>query len=232
MRHVLLSLKKTSKHLLSLYIFVFAALLSISSHGATKKIGIIVFDGVLTSDVTAPIEVFGAASKQAWFSDYEVTVISSSTNKSVTSEEGLKIQADKTIYDDIDLDVLLVGSAYDMDPLLGNKDLIAYVKKAEDNTSWLASNCSGSSILAQAGVLDGKRATTWAGGEADFAKAFPKVKVQHDQNVVVDDGVISSNGGPVSYEAAFTLLSKLSSEKYSQEISEYLQFSRLERSFK
>ena len=80
---------------------------------ASSKIGILVFDGFLTSDVTAPIEVFGAATKKSWFSSYEVVVISATKNKTVESEEGLKVIADKTIYDNLELDVLLVPSAYD-----------------------------------------------------------------------------------------------------------------------
>jgi len=200
-----------------------------SAGGAT--IGILVFDGVLTSDVTAPIEVFGAASKKAWFSNYEVVVISATRNKSVTSEEGLRMVADKTIYDDVDLNVLIVPSAYEMKPFINNKDLINYIKKQHKQASWMASNCSGAFLLAEAGVLNGKKATTWAGGEGQLAKAFPAIKVQYDQNVVVDSGVITSNGGPVSYQSAFALLSKLSSEKYANEISESIQFNRLKSAF-
>ena len=96
----------------------------------------------------------------------------------------------------------------------------------------MASNCSGAFLLGEAGVLDGKNATTWAGGEKGLAKAYPKIKVQYDKNVVIDSKVITSNGGPVSYQAAFQLLTKLSSEKFSKEISEAIQFNRLERAFK
>ena len=198
---------------------------------ATSKIGVLVFDGFLTSDVTAPIEVFGAATKKAWFSSYEVVVISATKNKEILSEEGLKITADKTIYDDIELDVFIVPSAYGMKKYLKNKDLIEYIQEQNQSTSWMASNCSGAFLLGEAGVLDGKMATTWAGGEKDLLKAYPKIKVQFDKNVVVDDGVITSNGGPVSYQAAFELLAKLSSEKFAEEISESIQFNRLERAF-
>jgi len=198
----------------------------------TSKIGILVFDGFLTSDVTAPIEVFGAATKKSWFSSYEVVVISATKNKIVLSEEGLRIIADKTIYDDIRLDVLLVPSAYEMGEFLTNKDLINYIKKQAESASWLASNCSGAFLLGEAGVLDGKKATTWAGGEKGLLKSYPKIKVQFDKNVVIDKRVITSNGGPVSYQAAFVLLSKLSSEKFAKEISESIQFNRLERAFK
>jgi len=197
----------------------------------SAKIGIVVFNGVLTSDVTAPIEVFGAASKKAWFSSYQVVVISATQDKSVTTEEGLTMVADSTIYDELELDVLLVASAYDMDPWLNNRDLIDFIERQGRQTKWLASNCSGAFLLGKAGLLDGKRATTWAGGERGLAKAFPAVHVQHNTNVVIDEGVITSNGGPVSYQAALELLARLSSEKNAQQIAEAIQFTRLKNAF-
>ncbi len=201
------------------------------ANAAQSKIGILVFDGFLTSDVTAPIEVFGAATKKSWFSSYEVVVISATKNKTVISEEGLTVVADKTIYDNLVLDVLLVPSAYDMDDFIKDKNLIGFIKKQGELTSWMASNCSGAFLLGEAGILDGKKATTWAGGEKGLAKSYPKIDVQFDQNVVMDNKVITSNGGPVSYQAAFTLLRLLSSEKFADEISQSIQFDRLERAF-
>jgi len=217
------------------YYAVIIALLTLMSgniQAETSKIGILVFDGFLTSDVTAPIEVFGAASKKAWFSAYEVVVISATQSKYVKSEEGLKIVADNTIYDDLKLDVLIVPSAYEMDGFLKNKDLIGFIKKQKQSTSWMASNCSGAFLLGEAGVLDGKKATTWAGGEKGLASAYPKIKVQYDQNTVIDTQVITSNGGPISYQAAFELLTQLSSKKFSDEIAGAIQFDRLESAFK
>jgi len=207
------------------------AIIASSTFAADKRIGIVVFDGVLTSDVTAPIEVFGAASKKAWFSDYAVTVLSATQQKTITTEEGLTIVANATIYDQQEFDVVIVASAYDMDPVLDNDDLTHFIKTQAKEASWMASNCSGAFLLGQAGVLNGKRATTWAGGEKGLARAFPKAQVVFDQNVVVDQGLITSNGGPVSYQAAFTLLAKLSSEDFSNEISEAIQFNRLRSAF-
>jgi transcriptional regulator GlxA family with amidase domain len=91
------------------------------------KIGIIVFDGFLTSDVTASVEVFGAATKKSWFSSYQVIPISATRKTLVVSEEGLRIVADKSIYDKMKVDVLLVPSSYEMDPLIRNKDLIDFI---------------------------------------------------------------------------------------------------------
>jgi transcriptional regulator GlxA family with amidase domain len=220
------------KQFIVLIVLTIAFLTTNLANAAASKIGILVFDDFLTSDVTAPIEVFGAATKKAWFSSYQVVIISATKNKTVVSEEGLKIIADKTIYDELTLDVLIVPSAYEMDKYLNNKELIQYINKQSQSASWMASNCSGAFLLGKAGVLDGKKATTWAGGEQGLLKAYPKIKVQTDRNVVIDNKVITSNGGPVSYQAAFELLAKLSSKKFAKEISEAIQFDRLESAFK
>jgi len=211
---------------------VFAGGLAMPARAATSTIGILVYDGFLTSDVTAPVEVFGAASKKAWFSSYKVVTVSTTKQRVVHSEEGLTILADKTIHDPLSLDVLIVPSAYKMDGVLKNTDVINFIKQQGRSASWMASNCSGARLLSEAGILDGKHATTWAGGEKALAEAYPKIKVEVNKNVVVDDKVITSNGGSVSYQAALELLARLSSEKYAQEISRTIQFDRLRDAFK
>ena len=185
-----------------------------------KKIGILVFDGVLTSDITAPLEVFGVASRKTWFSDYTPVVISVEDKSSITTEEGLKLVTDSWIGANPDIDVLIVPSSYDMDPLIDNPHLINYISRTAKSAEWVASNCSGAFLLGEAGILDGKKATTWAGGESDFQGAYPAIDVQFDSNVVVDGRVITSNGSLVSYQAALLLLSKMTSEAKANEVAE------------
>lgn len=199
------------------------------SHAATSRIGVVVFDGFLTSDVTAAVEVFGAASKKAWFSSYEVVLVSSNGKYQIRSEEGLTVVADELIESANMFDALIIPSAYDMSLHLANVGLIKFIQKHHLAGAWMASNCSGAMLLGEAGVLDNKAATTWAGGEAKLAQRYTKANVVFDQNVVVDDKLITSNGGPVSYEGALALLTQLSSEDYSVEISDSIQFSRIKK---
>lgn len=196
------------------------------SHAGTK-IGVIVYDDVLTSDVTAPLEVFGVATKESWFTSYEVVTIAVSDRKSVTTEEGLNITADTLLADNPKVDILILPSAYDMDPVLNNQELIAYIQDTAENAEWMASNCSGSQLLAEARLLDGRKATTWAGGEDAFASKYPDVDVQYDVNYVIDGPFLTSNGGIVSYEAALALLAQLSSERKAQSVARKLQLDRL-----
>ena len=99
-----------------------------NNKAAQKTIGIIVFDGFLTGDVTAPIEVLGAAVNQPEFKNYKIKLISAHKKLKIKSEEGLPLLADKTIYDAEKYDVLIVPSAYEMKPFLENKKLIEFIK--------------------------------------------------------------------------------------------------------
>ncbi len=214
------------KQVIKLMAALFIMLMANQVLAADKRIGILVYDGVLTSDVTAPMEVFGVATRKSWFTDYETVVISVENQPSITTEEGLIIAANSWIGEHQDLDVLVVPSSYDMKPLINNKKLIEFIRQAGAQTQWMASNCSGALLLAEAGILDGKKATTWAGGEKEFQDSYAKVDVQFDQNVVVDKNVITSNGSLVSYQAALTLLAKISSPSKSQEVADALQYAR------
>lgn len=196
-----------------------------SAH-ADKRIGILVYDGVLTSDVTAPLEVFGIASRKSWFTDYQVITIGLTPAKTITTEEGLVLGVDTWVGANPELDAIITTSAYDMDAPNASQALMTLIQKTAAKGGYLASNCSGAFLLAQAGVLDGKKATTWAGGEKDLQKQFPKVNVQVDTNVVVDGNIVTSNGSLVSYQAALTLLKLLSSESKAKEVADVLQYSR------
>lgn len=211
----------------AIFLLLSLSLFSAQSWSADPRIGILIFDGVLTSDVTAPAEVFGVASKKAWFKDYKVSFISVKNQAKVTTEEGLVLTPDFHIGIAPELDVLIVPSAYEMKPLLNNNQLKEFLIKQSEKVKWLSSNCSGAFLLANAGLLDGFRATTWAGGEKELQGDFDKVKVVHDQNVVVDGNRITSNGSVVSYQSAILILLQMSSEKNAQEVFESLQMERL-----
>ncbi len=208
-------------------VFVAGILFATPTFAGDKRIGILVFDKVLTSDVIAPAEVFGVATRKSWFSDYEVVFIGVERKPVITTEEGIRLPVDATIHDAPKLDALIVASAYDMDWLFENDDLTAFLRDQAKTAAWLGSNCSGAFLYAHAGLLDGFRATTWAGGEAQLEREFPKIDVVFDQNVVVDRNRISSNGGVPSYQAALVMLSMMAGTNKAETVFETIQLNRL-----
>ncbi|MFZ5616704.1 MAG: DJ-1/PfpI family protein [Pseudomonadota bacterium] len=203
------------------------AMTASAAEARPARVAVIVYDGVLTSDVTAPLEVFGAASKKSMLGDVSVTTISIDADRDVITEEGLKLQADQSLTDGGDFEAVIVPSSYSMGPIVRNETLRGFVTRHTRQGAWIASNCSGARVLAAAGLLNGRNATTWAGGEAAFQRDYPAVRVQVDRNVVVDGRFITSNGGVVSYEAALTLLAAMTSPATAAEIAQDLQAPRM-----
>ena len=191
-------------------------------------IGIIVFDGVLTSEVIGPAEVFAMAGQREWFQGAQVLLIGLEQKPTITTEEGIQLMVNATITDDLTLDVLIVPGGYEIDHLLENEQLNAFIHQQEERVQWLGSVCAGAFVLGQAGVLDGKQATTWFGGEASLQTQFPAIQVVHDKPVVVDNRRITANGGLVSYQAALILLGKLSSSQKAKEVYQSLSMERLD----
>lgn len=190
-------------------------------------IGIIVFDGVLTSEVIGPAEVFAVASQRDWFKGAQVVLIGVEPQPTICTEEGLRLTVDATIADDLALDVLLVPGGQDVSHLLQHEKLNAFIQNQADSAQWLGSLCAGAFILGQAGVLDGKQATTWFGGETSLQTQFPAIQVIHNQPVVVDQRRITANGGVVSYRAALVLLGQMTSAEHAKEVYQSLGLERL-----
>lgn len=197
------------------------------SYADDLHIGILVFDQVLTGDVTGSAEVFGAVEHYDNDNSYQVSLINVDAKNSITTHEGLTLQTDATIDDTLALDVLIIPSAYDMQPLIDNPKLAQFIQQHAQRVTWLASHCSGAFLLGALGLLDGYQATTWFGGESDLAKAYPQIEVVHDQNIVIDGNRITSNGSVVSYPASLVLLAKLTDPSLAKKVFEHLQMERL-----
>lgn len=193
----------------------------------TRTIGIIVFDGVLTAEVIGPAEVFGMAAREDWFKNTKVLLIGVEPAPAIYTQEGIQLAVNATIADDLALDVLLVPGGNDMRPLLENEKLNAFIQKQEEIAQWVGSVCAGAFLLGNAGLLDGKQATTWFGGESSLQAQFPAIHVVHDKPVVLDNRRITANGGLVSYQAALILLGQMSSAEHAKEIYKRLGLARL-----
>ncbi len=212
--------------LLTVILFTFPNLLLAADEDGITRIGIMLFDGVLTSDVVAPMEVFGGAIANNIVENYEVITIASQAG-SIKTHEGITLHADFSIENAPELDVIIVGSSYNMDPILEDEAFMTFIRERGARADWLASNCSGAYILAEAGFLKGRRATTYPGGEVWLKLNHPSINIEINENVVVDGNVITSNGSLVSYEAALALLSQMEDEAASKAMASGIYYDRL-----
>lgn len=208
------------KHIFCVLIAFFAAL---PASAETKRVGILVFDGVLTSDVTAPAEALGMAIALSKRSDWAVDLVSAHPRPTVKTHEGLRLAVDRHLADAPRYAVLIVPGSYDVEGVLALPGLAAYLKRAVGEAEHLASNCAGAFLMASTGAYDGRRVTTYATGAATLRAFRPAVDAVEGRRVVVDGTLITSNGGVVSYEAAVVLVARLFDVARAREVFEALQ---------
>ena len=191
-------------------------------------IGLLVYEGVLTTEVTAPMDVFTKPS-QSGEPLFEVITIAESMNPLV-SEEGLTLLPDYSFENCPDLDVLFVPSAYDMSAQVKNTHLVEFIRAQNQHTVYTVSNCAGAHLIGASGIADGKKIVTWIGGGAELQEAYPQLMVQNDSLVsYVEDGkFLSSNGNLASYISSLELLEKLTDRKHREFVASYLYLDRLQ----
>ncbi|MFI8772890.1 GlxA family transcriptional regulator [Gordonia sp. NPDC062954] len=158
-----------------------------------RRIGIVVFDGVKMLDFSGPAEVFVEANQ--FGGDYEVVVMSPAGGD-VTTSIGVRVST-AAVTGSGRFDTVMIAGSEIAPPLFVTPELIAAVSDLAGRTRRLASVCTGSFVLAQAGLLDGRSATTHWKFTADLAHRFPAVRVDRDA-IYVRDGDLYSSAGVVA----------------------------------
>jgi transcriptional regulator GlxA family with amidase domain len=171
------------------------------------RIAILVFPGVQMLEVGGPFDVMSAGARLSGRLDaYRLEVISLD-EKLVRASNGMTFQADWTI-DTVpgDIDTLLVAGGPQVRELESNQRLMHWLVRQADVVRRIGSICSGALLLASAGLLDGRRATTHWNASADLARRFPKVLVEHNAISVRDGSRYSSAGVTAGMDLALSLV--------------------------
>ena len=196
------------------------------------NVGIFVFDEVEVLDFAGPFEVFsrtrllkGAESRRsndsAPFNPFTVSI----DTKPLTATGGLKIIADYTFNNFPKIDILIIPGGFGTRTLLNNESLLKWIKAVSDKANITASVCTGSLLLAKAGLLEGKRATThW--GAIEALKSISKDIQVITERRVVNDEIITSSGVSSGIDMAFMIVENLYGEQVASDTAKYIEFHR------
>jgi transcriptional regulator GlxA family with amidase domain len=168
-------------------------------------VGFLVVDGVYNTELTAPFDILQHTVFHAQPGMKVFTVAPSL--EPVRTFEGLRLLPDYTLTSAPPIDVLVVPSAeHSMDTDLENRELIAWVRTTGLRAQYVLSLCDGAFVLAQAGLLDGRAATTFPADVARFRERFgATVDVREGVSFVHDGPALTSVGGAKSFDAALYL---------------------------
>ncbi|KUN98034.1 GlxA family transcriptional regulator [Streptomyces caeruleatus] len=160
-----------------------------------RLIVIVLFEGVDLLDVTGPPEVFSLVPREATEQGGYEVVLAAETLAPVTTAAGVRILPDVT-FDEVGarvIDTLLVPGSVEVDSEqrihpVAEPGTVARVKALAGRTRRVASVCVGAHILAAAGLLDGKRATTHWSTAQRLAADHPAVLVDPDPIFIRQQG--------------------------------------------
>ncbi len=191
-------------------------------------IGLLMYDGVLQSEVIATSDVFSKPAKDGTQLFNVVSI--AETENPITTEEGMHFVPDYTFENCPTLTALFVPSAYDMYAQVHNEKIINFIKAKNKETKYTVSNCAGAQLIGASGIADGHKIVTWIGGGEQLQEDYPNLKVQDDSSVTfVEDGkFLSSNGNLASYISALNLLEKMTSPEHQKFVKSYLYLDRLQ----
>jgi transcriptional regulator GlxA family with amidase domain len=170
-------------------------------------VAIVTFPGAQILDVTGPLEVFSTASRFLPHARYRTAVVSS-PGGTVTASCGMEFAATPIADIGSDIDTLVVAGGQDMQEPSDDGELVNHVQRLAGQARRITSVCSGAFLLASAGLLDGRRATThWA--ECDqLVDAHPTVTVDPDAIYVQDGNLWTSAGVTAGIDLALALLAQ------------------------
>lgn len=183
-----------------------------------REVVIVVYDGVQSLDVTGPAEVFEAAAGLRR-GGYRVR-LASPDGRDVTTSSGLRLGV-HTGLPTAAPDTLLIAGGLPPDASPDQR-LVTGVRDAAVGARRVASVCTGAFVLAAAGLLDGRRATThWAFCDR-LAAAYPSVTVEPDAIYVRDAPVVTSAGVTAGIDLALALVEDDHGAALAREVAGWL----------
>ena len=165
-----------------------------------QRIGFIVLPGFQMMSV-AVLSVFEFANMEMGEPIYDVHLLSE-TGGSIRSSIGISVATEP--FDDTNFDTLLVGGSAVVGSL--TPGVIRFLRQAVGRSRRVASTCVGAFVLAEAGLLDGRRATTHWHRARELQARFPKVKVEEDRIFIIDGPVWTSAGMTAGIDLALAMV--------------------------
>jgi transcriptional regulator GlxA family with amidase domain len=171
-----------------------------------RHVVLVVFPGLQGLDLMGPLEVFADANDELPTPAYRLTV-AAVTPGEVRTSSGVGLTADAALVAiDGPIDTLLVVGGDGTPAAVADRELIAQVRRLAPQAERVTSVCSGAFVLATAGLLDGRRATThWRACDM-LAEHFPAVEVDPDPIFVRDGNVWTSAGVTAGMDLALALV--------------------------
>jgi transcriptional regulator GlxA family with amidase domain len=185
---------------------------------AQKTVGVLLFAEFELLDVFGPLEAFGHA--KDWF---RILTVAERPGP-VASAQGPRAVADHGFADCPPLDILLVPGGMGTRREVGNPALVDWIAQQAKSAETTTSVCTGAALLAKAGVLDGRRATSNKRAFGWVAEQGPKVEWVRQARWVDDGNIVTSSGVSAGIDMALHLIGRIAGPAARDEIATRMEY--------
>lgn len=194
----------------------------------TRNVAIYVFEDVEVLDFAGPYEVFSTASRlhqrsrPLAESPFGVQLVSAESGP-IKARYGLRILPDCRFSDCPRVDILIVPGGL-VEKELERAELSAWVLSVNRSAEIVASVCTGSFILAKAGILDRLSATTHWEDIDEFSQKFPEVEVREDVRWVDENRILTSAGISAGIDMSLHIVSRLEGRELAERTARQMDY--------
>ncbi|MEO5989306.1 MAG: DJ-1/PfpI family protein [Candidatus Eisenbacteria bacterium] len=193
---------------------------------------ILIFDGVEVLDFAGPFEVFSRARIEPGVESrrtdagapFHVFTIAKESHE-VSATGGLRVVPHHCFAQAPKIDLLVVPGGVGTRALVEDAETIAWIQRVSASAQLTTSVCTGAALLACAGLLKGRRATTHYAAYDWLASLDPSITVERGVRFV-SDGVITSAGVSAGIDMAFEVVGMRCGEAVAKETAEYIEYRR------
>lgn len=193
-----------------------------------KRVGILVFPDVEVLDFCGPFEVFSVTRldetlRRESLSPFEVLLVAEHDGP-VKATGGLRVLPDHTLATCPPLDVLVVPGGWGTRVEIKNRRLLDWIVQRATQVETLTSVCTGSMLLGQAGLLDGRHATTHWRSLDWMRESFPAVTVEDQLHVVEEGNVLTSAGISAGIDMALRVVARYHGEAIARATARNMEY--------
>jgi transcriptional regulator GlxA family with amidase domain len=187
------------------------------------RIAIFLFDGAEELDWAGPWEVLAAWSRM-WPDDGVEVFTVAATDEVVTCAKGLRVVPDHAWATAPGVDVLVVPGGAGTRPLTRDETALAWVRGQAERRALVSSVCTGALVLAAAGLLRGRPATTYWSAFDELLALDPTIESRPDDRFVDSGEIVTAAGVSAGIDMALHLVARLGSIERAREVRRYIQY--------
>jgi len=190
----------------------------------TTRIGIAIFDGAEELDWAGPWEVLSYWAHRNPEDDVEVFTVAQDNSRPIQCAKGLRVLADYSWESAPPIDVLVYPGGRGVSDQIGNEEVRTWVRSVHQQARLTTSVCTGAWVLADAGLLKGRPATTHWDDFDELLRIDDSIEPKRDSRFVDTGDIITAAGISAGIDMALHLIVRLHSEDRAREIKRRLQY--------